>query len=385
MAGLQWPISGRQTTQGFAGQNAFEPAGFLANDVTGPRRARTRQFPNSAAFAHLHGAIDIGCPIGTQVVAPEAGEIVAAGTYASTGEHYMMLEVRPGTILFFTHLHTFRAQVGQRVARGAEIARSGNSGMSTGPHLHWEVRVTTRPKPDFRRSGRWFKWNPNRLRVGGDLADLRAIQPPEPPPVPQEIETDPDPPDELSEDDLQDEGDSIGDAAALLDRPSLVITASGLRSARGTVERSYPAELRTGLRPVDEPTLEEIIAYVESTFAGVDVARVPGETFFSVDSEKHWPNFATLMTTDDVGQASDLSRPGVYRLNIVLGRATFDRVVGGIDDPDYTVLDRILPHPADSPERWVTILNPSRRSFETLIKPLLEEAYGILARRRRRA
>jgi murein DD-endopeptidase MepM/ murein hydrolase activator NlpD len=237
MAGLQWPIVGHATTQGFTGTNPFEPAGFLIRDASGPRRARVRAFAGGVAQAHLHAAIDIGCPIGTEIHAPEAGRIVAAGVYDSTGERYMMLQVKPGTILFFTHLKAFVAGVGQHVARGDVIGRTGNSGMSTGPHLHWEVRVTTNPDADFRRSAHWFKWNPNRLRVGGDLAGLAAIRPPGAPPEAAveaavdtaveaavvEIATDPDPVEAPSTDPQDLEPDTVGDVAALLDRvPGLV-------------------------------------------------------------------------------------------------------------------------------------------------------------------
>jgi murein DD-endopeptidase MepM/ murein hydrolase activator NlpD len=260
MAGLLWPIDGHHTTQRFAGEHPFEPRLFLATDAIGPRRARSKPFPHGVPFPHLHGAIDIGCPIGTKVFAPEAGKIVAADTYKSTGEHFMMLEIKPGTILFFTHLDEFKAKVGRHVKRGQVIARSGNSGMSTGPHLHWEVRITTNPDANAARSGHWFKWNPRRLRVGGDLAGLLAIVPPgaaphDPPdpadPEPEEpeiasgpieeapapadaiedplggpvesaavsidppaVDTDPDEGDEPPDDD----DDAFGDAAALLDK-----------------------------------------------------------------------------------------------------------------------------------------------------------------------
>jgi murein DD-endopeptidase MepM/ murein hydrolase activator NlpD len=270
MAGLLWPIAGHHTTQRFAGEHPFEPALFLATDAVGPRRARSRPFPNSVPFKHLHGAIDIGCPIGTKVFAPEAGKIVAADRYSETGENYLMLQIRPGTILFFTHLNVkdldrFRAKVGRHVRRGQVIARSGNTGMSTGPHLHWEVRITTNPDADFRRSGRWFKWNPRRLRVGRDLAGLRAILPlggaPEPvendddplemaagpidetpdpaglndplggpaealdqPVDPVDIETDPDP---LESPLDGSEPDAFGDAATLLDRVAPAAPAGG--------------------------------------------------------------------------------------------------------------------------------------------------------------
>jgi murein DD-endopeptidase MepM/ murein hydrolase activator NlpD len=182
MAGLLWPIAGDpKTNQQFDGDHPLEPAGFLIRDGTGPRRARSRRFPDAVRFEHLHGGVDIDCEPGTPVRAPEAGRIVVAGTYEKTGEHFMMLQIKPGTVLFFTHLrplNEFDAQEGQHVERGVQIARSGRSGHVTGPHLHWEVRVTKRRHPRPRRSSRWFKWNPERLRVDGDLAGLPAIQPP---------------------------------------------------------------------------------------------------------------------------------------------------------------------------------------------------------------
>ena len=179
MAGLQWPISsGHKTTQGFDGNNPFEPAGYLRSDAIGPHHARKTKFSNAVAHAHLHMAIDVSCPIGTPVIAPEAGRIIEASTYASTGEHFMMLQVKPGTILFFTHLSKFVAAKGSHVGRGETIALSGNSGMSTGPHLHWEVRINANTAANPLLSSAWFKFNPQRLRVGGDLATMPQIAPP---------------------------------------------------------------------------------------------------------------------------------------------------------------------------------------------------------------
>jgi murein DD-endopeptidase MepM/ murein hydrolase activator NlpD len=230
MAGLIRPISGHHLTQGFNGRHPFEPAGFLASDNRGPRRARRREFLNGVPFNHLHGAIDIGCPIGTKIVAPEAGRIVRIDRFP-TDELFLMLQIRPGTILFFTHLDSASVQKGDDVVQGQEIARSGNSGkLSTGAHLHWEVRVTTRSNPDFNRSNRWFKWNPRRLRVGHDLAELQAIIPlhGSPAPVADVIDTDPDP--LVDPDPAVDEPDAFGDAALLLGsgQPAVDVPAADL-------------------------------------------------------------------------------------------------------------------------------------------------------------
>jgi hypothetical protein len=134
------------------------------------------------------------------------------------------------------------------------------------------------------------------------------------------------------------------------------------------------------------PDPDEITNWITSTYPATVVASALGATFFSLD-ERHWPNFATIVTTDehDMGNPSDLAREGVFRLNIGVGKATFERLVGSMDQPEYAALDRILPHPVYARQRWIAILNPSRATFDEVVKPLIAEAYARLARPRRRA
>jgi hypothetical protein len=110
-----------------------------------------------------------------------------------------------------------------------------------------------------------------------------------------------------------------------------------------------------------------------------------GATFFSLD-EKHWPNFATIVTTDehDGGAPSDLARPGVFRLNLGVGRETFERLVGAMEQPDYAAFDRLLPHPVYAKQRWISILNPSDATFRDTVLPLMAEAHDRLAAGRAR-
>ncbi len=131
------------------------------------------------------------------------------------------------------------------------------------------------------------------------------------------------------------------------------------------------------------PDPDEITAWITSTHPDTVIATAMGATFFSLD-EKHWPNFATIVTTDEHDDASNLSRPAVFRLNIGVGRETFERLVGDARDPDFTAIDRLLPHPVYARQRCVAILNPSRRTFDELLKPLIAEAYERVARTQRR-
>ena len=129
----------------------------------------------------------------------------------------------------------------------------------------------------------------------------------------------------------------------------------------------------------DGPDPDAITTYITETYPETVVAEAMNATFFSLD-EQHWPNFATIVTTDEHDDASNLSREGVFRLNIgTLTKETFARLVGGTESPDYTELDRILPHPVYAKQRWISILNPSARSFEKVVKPLLAETHDRLA------
>ena len=133
------------------------------------------------------------------------------------------------------------------------------------------------------------------------------------------------------------------------------------------------------------PDPDEITEWITSTYPETVVATALGATFFSLD-EKHWPNFATIVTTDehDMGEPSNLARPGVFRLNIGVGKETFERLVGSVAEPDYAALDQVLPHPVYAKQRWLAILNPSRESFDQVVKPLIAEAHERLVKQRRR-
>ena len=141
-----------------------------------------------------------------------------------------------------------------------------------------------------------------------------------------------------------------------------------------------------GSTPTSGPDLDEITTWITTTYPETVVATALGATFFSLD-EANWPNFATIVTTDehDMGTPSNLARPGVFRLNVGVGRDTFERLVGSMVEPDYAALDQVLPHPVYARQRWIAILNPSRETFDQVVKPLLSEAYERLAKQRRLA
>lgn len=128
---------------------------------------------------------------------------------------------------------------------------------------------------------------------------------------------------------------------------------------------------------------EEIINYICHTFFGVETQENFGYTFFFYKSERVMP-FATLITADnEYDTISNLNRPGVYRLNIGVSRATFQALFGleKIDPGryDFTVCDLLMPHPEYAPQHFVCVLSPVNTLPKT--QELLTEAYQIAVRR----
>jgi hypothetical protein len=139
--------------------------------------------------------------------------------------------------------------------------------------------------------------------------------------------------------------------------------------------------------PPNGPDREAIIAYLTTTYPATDVVTIPRAWFFSLDPEKLWPNYATIVTTDehDMGSPSNLSaRPDVFRLNLGLDKATFQRHAGVDAEPDYTALDRVLPHPVYAAQHWVSILNPSWAPWNETVVPLIAVAHDRHAAQRAR-
>lgn len=100
--------------------------------------------------ARPHEGIDISAPMGTPIIAPAAGLVIDVGREPGYG-----LQVRIdhgyGVITRYAHCSRVLVRVGQRVRRGDTIALVGNSGISTSPHLHYEVEVNGRTQDP-----RWF-------------------------------------------------------------------------------------------------------------------------------------------------------------------------------------------------------------------------------------
>lgn len=110
--------------------------------------------------------------------------------------------------------------------------------------------------------------------------------------------------------------------------------------------------------------IDGIAAHILATFPGTHPMRAGEDHFFIHDPHRDLPGtrmipWATLTTSDAYDDASDLDRPGVFRLNIGVTREAAAGL-GMSSAPDPTAPDVFLPHPVYGRQHWVCVLNPDR-------------------------
>lgn len=105
---------------------------------------RISKFSNGKTSESRHWGIDYPAPTGTAVKAPGNGKVVLAEKRIVTG-WTLVLEHLPGVYTLYYHLNKIHVMQGSFVTQGALIAEVGTTGFSTGPHLHWELRINEIP------------------------------------------------------------------------------------------------------------------------------------------------------------------------------------------------------------------------------------------------
>ncbi|MFC1834368.1 LysM peptidoglycan-binding domain-containing M23 family metallopeptidase [Thermodesulfobacteriota bacterium] len=111
--------------------------------LTFPVNRGTLTSPFGYRWGVFHKGLDIAAPVGRSVRACADGRVVFVGTrkkFRSYGR-IILLSHGEGVYTQYAHLHRIKVRKGEKVKRGQRIASVGNSGRSTGPHLHLEVRV----------------------------------------------------------------------------------------------------------------------------------------------------------------------------------------------------------------------------------------------------
>ena len=154
MLGLLEKMLSEQVESGQAQENGQEQARAApAAEVQGPWEglSGSGKVPHgmpikgylTQASRSGHVALDFGAPVGTAVKATMDGKVVYAG-WNNEGYGNLVIVDNGKYRTYYAHLSKIPVKVGQKVRAGETIALSGNTGNSTGPHLHYEVRVDGR-------------------------------------------------------------------------------------------------------------------------------------------------------------------------------------------------------------------------------------------------
>lgn len=134
--------SAQAVVTAFADRDLVTPTAGRVSSLFGPRIA-----PAKGASTN-HQGIDIAAPVGTDVVAANGGTIAFAGTKSGYGN---VVDVEGGAYYTrYGHLSKFAVKKGDAVLRGQKIGEVGNTGVSSGPHLHFEVMPVTASGPGGR-------------------------------------------------------------------------------------------------------------------------------------------------------------------------------------------------------------------------------------------
>ena len=141
MLTLQWPVLDHVRIS--------SPFGYLHHPVLSKRK--------------FHNGVDLSVPVGTPVWAAQKGKIKVAGSDAING-NYVVIDHGNGVRTSYCHLDSLEVERKDQVQRGQAIGQSGNTGRSTGPHLHFVVRVGGKAV------------DPERFRAHTELASVEPIE-----------------------------------------------------------------------------------------------------------------------------------------------------------------------------------------------------------------
>ena len=117
---------------------------------TGPNIGKSFRYPVASPrissrygrrWGRLHGGIDFAVPVGTNIYASAPGTVTYSGWNSGGYGYLVIISHGNGVQTYYGHNSSLTCSVGQTVSAGDVIAKSGNTGRSTGPHCHFEIRV----------------------------------------------------------------------------------------------------------------------------------------------------------------------------------------------------------------------------------------------------
>lgn len=164
---LEWTIAGR--TEWFEASGVGQKRGVMAAPVAGRMTSGfgMRRHP-LLGYSRLHKGIDFGAPSGAPIYAATDGVVSFAGRHGGHG-NYVKVNHAGGLATGYAHMSRFAVGVGTRVRQGQVIGYVGSTGLSTGPHLHYELY-----KNGIAINPRSVSFIQTSLLAGADLAAFRA-------------------------------------------------------------------------------------------------------------------------------------------------------------------------------------------------------------------
>lgn len=122
------------STASVSSSGFIKPSGGSVTCYYGPRI-----HPVTGVYS-THTGVDFGAAYGTPIVAAKAGKVTTV-TYNTAYGNMVIIDHGDGTSTLYAHASSFATRVGETVAQGQTIAYIGSTGYSTGPHLHFEIRI----------------------------------------------------------------------------------------------------------------------------------------------------------------------------------------------------------------------------------------------------
>jgi len=131
-------IAARSSDGGRAPGQLTRPVPGAISSGFGPRRHPI------LGVTRMHNGLDMNCRSGDSIVAAEAGTVILAGVKGGFGKA-IMIDHGGGMVTLYAHQSALAVSTGDRVGAGEVIGYCGSTGLSTGPHLHFEVRIKGDP------------------------------------------------------------------------------------------------------------------------------------------------------------------------------------------------------------------------------------------------
>lgn len=165
---MRWTAGGK--TQFFLADGSSAKKGLMKTPVDGARLTSGFGFRTHPilGYSRLHKGVDFGAASGTPIMAAAAGTVDFAGRHGGHG-NYVRIRHQNGIATAYAHMSRFAVRKGAKVQQGQVIGYVGSTGMSTGPHLHYEVYVNGKAVDP-----RSAKFSTGYQLTGGELSRFKA-------------------------------------------------------------------------------------------------------------------------------------------------------------------------------------------------------------------